>query len=233
VSFSLSGGAGLFAMPHGLTVDAEDNVWVTDVGFHQVFKLTHDGQPLLTIGTAGVMGSDETHFGLPTDVAVLPDGSFYVSDGYENTRVAKFSAAGEFQFEWGSKGGGRGEFDLPHGIALDHEGRVYVADRSNARVQVFDSQGGFLSEWKGDDLGRPYSVAIGPNAKAYVIDGGDQPLTPPDRSRVLRLGLDGRIEAKFGRYGNYDGQFLLAMTSQRPKAPFTSWMPGACVFRSL
>ena len=202
-------GRDLFSMPHGLTVDDENNVWVTDVGLHQVHKLTHDGQPLLTIGTAGVMGSDGAHFALPTDVAVLPDGSVYVSDGYVNTRVAKFSATGEFQFQWGTKGDGPGEFDLPHGIALDREGLVYVADRSNSRVQVFDSQGEFLSEWKSGTLGRPYAVAIGPEARAYVIDGGDQPLTPPDRSQAFRLGLDGRIEAKFGQYGNYDGQFLL------------------------
>ena len=202
-------GRDLFAMPHGLTVDDEDNVWVTDVGLHQVFKLTHDGQLLLIVGTAGVMGSDGTHFGLPTDVAALPDGSIYVSDGYANARVARFSATGEFLFQWGSKGSGPGEFDLPHGIALDQEGRVYVADRGNSRVQVFDSQGRFLSEWNSGTLGRPYAVAIGADAKAYVIDGGDQPREPPDRSHAFRLGLDGRIEARFGRYGNYDGQFLL------------------------
>jgi peptidylamidoglycolate lyase len=201
-------GSDLFAMPHGLTVDDQDNIWVTDVGVHQVFKLTHDGHPLMTVGT-GEMGSDERHFALPTDVAVLPDGSFYVSDGYGNTRVVKFSAAGEFLFQWGTPGSGPGELDLPHGIALDREGRVYVADRSNARVQVFDPQGQFLAQWQSVTLGRPYAVAIGADGKAYVIDGGDQPAHPPDRSQAFRLTLDGTIEARFGRYGNYDGQFQL------------------------
>jgi len=201
-------GENLFAMPHGLTVDDQDNIWVTDVGLHQVVELTHDGHPLLTVGT-GVMGNDENHFALPTDVAVLPDGSFYVSDGYGNTRVVKYSATGEFLFQWGAPGSGPGEFDLPHGIALDREGRVYVADRSNSRVQIFDARGRFLDEWKRDVLGRPYAVAIGVDGKAYVIDGGDQPALPQDRSQAFRLSPDGRVEARFGRYGSDDGQFLL------------------------
>jgi len=198
-----------FVMPHGLSIDGGDNVWVTDVGQHQVFKFSHDGELLLSLGTARVPGADSAHFNLPTDVAVLPDGGFYVSDGYQNTRVARFSASGAFLFQWGTKGAGPGQFDLPHGVALDTAGRVYVADRSNARVQVFGPQGKFISEWKDTTTGRPYAVAIGPEAKAYVIDGGDQPAAPPDRSRATRLALDGTIEVSFGRFGNYDGQFRL------------------------
>ncbi len=202
-------GQNLFVMPHGLTVDSEDNVWITDVGRHQVFKFTHDGDLLLTVGTASVPGTDSSHFNLPTDVAVLPDGSFYVSDGYANSRVVKFSSSGQFQFQWGTKGSEPGQFDLPHGIAIDGEGRVFVADRSNSRVQVFDARGRFVTEWKNSVLGRPYAVAIGEDAKAYIIDGGDQPLNPPDRSRAFRLAMDGTVEAVFGRFGNYDGQFRL------------------------
>lgn len=205
-----SWGKDFFIMPHGLTIDESDNVWVTDVGRHQVFKFTHDGRLLLTLGTAGVPGADSTHFNLPTDIAVLSDGSFYVSDGYGNSRVVKFSPAGEFQFQWGTKGVGPGQFDLPHGITTDANGNVYVADRSNARVQVFDAKGEFLSEWKNTQLGRPYSVAIGKTGDAFVVDGGDQPEAPPDRSGAFRLSLDGNIEKAFGRFGNYDGQFRLA-----------------------
>ncbi len=204
-----SWGADRFIMPHGLTIDDHDNVWLTDVALHQVFKLTHEGELLLTVGTAGVPGADSAHFNLPTDIAVLPDGSFYVSDGYVNTRVAKFSATGHFQFQWGTNGSGPGQFNLPHGIALDAKGRVYVADRGNARIQVFDSAGRFIAQWKETELGRPYGVAIGSGGKAYVIDGGDQPATLPDRSRALRLTLDGKIDAAFGRFGNYDGQFKI------------------------
>ncbi len=202
-------GGNMFVMPHGLSVDAADNIWLTDVGRHQVFKLSHDGDLLLTLGEDRVAGADSEHFYLPTDVAILKDGSFYVSDGYGNTRVAKFSVEGEFQFQWGERGSNEGQFDLPHGIAVDGESRVYVADRSNSRIQVFDREGSFVAQWKSTEIGRPYAVAIGPDEKAYVIDGGDQPLVSPDRSRALRMSLNGDVEATFGRYGNYDGQFQL------------------------
>jgi peptidylamidoglycolate lyase len=200
-------GGGLFVMPHGLTVDHDDNVWTTDVGLHTVSKLTGTGQPLLTVGTRAVPGNDETHFALPTDVAVLPDGGFYVSDGYGNARVARFDASGRFAAEFGARGAGPGQFDLPHGIALDAAGHVYVADRGNARIQIFDAGGRFLHQWKSEALGRPYGIAIGADAKAYVVDGGDQPASPPDRSRAMRLDREGTIEATFGRFGHYDGQF--------------------------
>jgi len=202
-------GKDVFLMPHGLTIDDEDNVWLTDVHLHQVFKFTHDGELLLKLGNARTSGEDASHFNLPTDVAVLPGGGFYVSDGYGNSRVVKFSPSGEFEFQWGSKGSGQGEFELPHGIAIDAEGRVYVADRSNLRVQVFDASGEFLSEWKSPQLGTPYGIAIGPEAKAFVVDGGDQPQHPPDRSQAFRLSLAGKIEAVFGSFGNQDGQFRL------------------------
>jgi peptidylamidoglycolate lyase len=202
-------GQNLFIMPHGLTVDNQDNIWLTDVGMHQLFKFTNDGKHLLTVGVEGIPGVDSLHFNMPTDVAVLPNGCFYVSDGYVNSRVVRFSTIGDYEFEWGSRGSDPGQFDLPHGIALDAEGRVYVADRSNHRVQVFDSLGTFITQWQSEALGRPYSVAMGKDGKAYVVDGGDQPEQPPDRSRALRLSLDGSIETTFGRFGNYDGQFRL------------------------
>ena len=202
-------GSNMFVMPHGLSVDAENNVWMTDVGRHQVFKFSHDGDLLLTLGENRVAGADSEHFNLPTDVAVLSDGSFYVSDGYANTRIVKFSPQGKFQFQWGEAGSSEGRFDLPHGIAVDGESRVYVADRSNARVQVFDREGSFLAQWKSTEIGRPYAVAIGPDEKAYIVDGGDQPPGPPDRSRAMRMSLNGDVETTFGRYGNYDGQFQL------------------------
>lgn len=146
---------------------------------------------------------------MPTDVAVMPDGSFYVSDGYENSRVVKFSPTGEYQSEWGRKGSGPGEFDLPHAIDIDTAGRVYVADRSNARVQVFDATGNFLAQWRAPELGRPYSIAV-LGDRAIVVDGGDQPERGPDRSGATEVDLTGRILARFGRFGNYDGQFRLA-----------------------
>jgi len=186
-------GAGEFVMPHGLTVDRENNVWLTDVGRHQVFKFAHDGKLLLTLGERGRPGADQMHFNLPTDVAVLADGSFYVSDGYRNARVVKFDAKGRYEFEWGGKGAEPGRFDLPHGIALDARGRVFVCDRSNKRVQVFDRAGKFIAEWKGTQVGRPYGVGIAANGHVFTVDG-DEP------SQAVELDLDGNVIARFGNF---------------------------------
>jgi peptidylamidoglycolate lyase len=148
-------------------------------------------------------------------VAVRPDGGFYVSDGYENARVVRFDALGYFESEWGAPGDGVGEFDLPHGIALDHAGRIYVADRSNARVQVFDSVGAFIGQWEGPAIGRPAGVAAAPDGNVYVADIGDleeEPLhvsTRPQRRRgVVRVSPDGEVLTRFGEFGIQDGQFL-------------------------
>jgi peptidylamidoglycolate lyase len=202
-------GAGEFIMPHGLTLDREDNVWLTDVGRQQVFKYTHEGRLLMTLGERGVAGADQAHFNLPTDIAVLPDGSFYVSDGYRNTRVVKFDAAGHYEFEWGGKGSEPGKFNLPHGVALDSRGRVYVCDRTNSRLQVFDPRGKFLAEWKGPEIGRPYGVSVAANGHIFLVDGGDQSTTPPNRSKAVELDPAGKVVDTFGSYGAEPGQFQL------------------------
>ena len=123
-----SWGANLFVMPHGLTVDKDNNVWVTDVGLHQIFKFSHEGKLLMRLGEAKIPGNDSLHFNRPTDVAVAADGSFYVSDGYRNSRIVKFSSSGKYLFEWGKKGNKPGEFNIPHAIDMDANGNVYVAD---------------------------------------------------------------------------------------------------------
>ena len=203
-------GAGIFAMPHGLTIDSHDNVWVTDVALHQVFKFSPSGELLMTIGERAVAGSDERHFNRPTDIAVLPDGSFYVSDGYRNTRVAYFAADGRFLSQWGRPGNGPGEFNVPHAIKVDAQGRVYVADRENDRVQVFTAKGQFISEWRSPRMGRPYSLALIDNGLAAVADGGEQPAQAPYRSGMALVTRSGQVVSTFGRFGNYDGQFLMA-----------------------
>ena len=202
-------GNGMFVMPHGLAVDSNDDIWLTDVGLHQVFKFSHDGELLLELGERRIPGTDTRHFNLPTDVAVLDDGGFFVSDGYGNSRVLKFSSDGDFEFEWGIKGSAEGDFDLPHGLALDGASRLYVADRRNSRVQLFDREGSFIAEWARDKVGRPYGIAVDEAGKVFVVDGGDQPTSPPDRSRVIRLSQTGSAETVFGRFGNYDGQFQM------------------------
>jgi peptidylamidoglycolate lyase len=204
-----SWGAGLFIMPHGLTIDHEDNVWLTDVALQQVFKFTHDGKLLLTLGEQAKAGDDHSHFNLPTDVAVLPDGSFYVSDGYRNTRVVKFTTDGRFDFEWGKKGAEPGQFNLPHGVAIDSQGLVYVCDRSNSRLQVFDGKGKFLDQWKGTHIGRPYGVTVGPDGHIFIIDGGEPSLKQVERGKAVELDSAGHVLETFGSFGKEPGQFQL------------------------
>lgn len=203
-----SWGADMFVMPHGLTIDHQDQLWLTDVGLHQVFKFDRMGNLLMTLGERGVPGNDPLHFNMPTDVAVAPDGSFYVSDGYRNSRIIKFSVQGDYITSWGSYGTGPGQFDVPHSIALDLQGRVYVADRGNARLQIFDGAGQFITEWKGRSLGRPWAVRISPSGNVFLIDGGDQAEFWPDRARILKLDSNGNILAGFGSYGETPGQFI-------------------------
>jgi peptidylamidoglycolate lyase len=202
-----SWGTGQIGRAHGLAVDREDNIWLTDLDHHQVFKFSHDGKLLMSVGTRGEPGLDGRHFNLPTDVAIAPNGEFYVSDGYGNSRVAKFAADGQFLLDFGHKGSGPGEFDIPHGVTLDAQGRVYVADRGNARVQVFDAGGKYITEWKSEEIGRPWDIYLGPDGNFYIMDGGDTKPAPPDRGRVVIVDRGGKKLEEFGSFGSYDGQF--------------------------
>ena len=204
-----SWGENRFIMPHGLTLDHDGNVWLTDVALQQIFKCTPEGKLLLTLGEAGVPGDDHAHFNLPTDIAVLRDGSFYVSDGYKNTRVLKFTAEGKFEFTWGTKGTGPGEFNLPHGVATDSRGRVYVCDRTNSRLQIFGAKGKFLDQWKGPQIGRPYGVSVSSDDHIFIIDGGEPSLKPSERGKAIELDATGRVLDTFGGAGKKPGQFQL------------------------
>ena len=201
-------GDGLFINAHGLAIDGEDNVWVTDTRRHQVLEFSHEGELLLTLGEREVGGLDDSHFNQPTDVEITPQGEIFVTDGYGNNRVAKFSRSGDFLLEWGSKGSAPGEFNLPHGVALDPRGNVYVADRTNRRIQVFDSQGRFLRQWGEEQLGdggRPWGLEI-IGGRIYVIDGGNMNPTTPDFARLTVLDLTGKLIAHWSVYGREPGQ---------------------------
>jgi len=196
-----SWGGGLFIMPHGLSVDKDNNIWLTDVGSQQIHKLSHDGELLLSIGEAGVIGNDNTHFGLPSDLTILADGSVYVSDGYANTRIIKLDSSGTFNMQWGTPGDQSGAFDLPHGIAANNN-RIYVADRGNSRLQIFDNQGAYITKWKAEQVGRPYGVAVSGDEKVFIIDGGDQPYNT--RSRVVILDTEGKVLDSFSAENESD-----------------------------
>lgn len=206
----LSFGDRLFRRAHGLAVDASDNVWVTDVKRHQVFKFSHGGELLMTLGEEGVPGRDGGHFDQPTDVEIGRDGSIFVSDGYGNSRVAKFSADGRFLKDWGEQTEGPGKMNLPHGIALDPKGNVYVADRSNRRIQVYDSEGAYQFELGESVLGRggrPWGVEFAAGS-LYVIDGGDMDADTPNVARITVVDANRNAVAIFGSYGLEPGQLL-------------------------
>ena len=183
---------------HGLRIDKDNNVWVTDIGNHQVLKFDADGKLLMSLGKKGVPGKDDDRFDRPTDVAVAPTGEFYVADGYGNSRVLKFASDGMLLKQWGKKGAGEGEFNLPHAICLDAKGRVYVGDRENNRVQVFDADGKFLAAWK--ESGAPFGLFI-KGDRLFVADG---------RANWIKvLDLDGKSLGRFGQKGTADGQFTM------------------------
>jgi DNA-binding beta-propeller fold protein YncE len=197
-------GAGMFVFPHGITADHDGNVWVADADGkngkgHQVIKFSPAGKVLMTLGKAGMPGDASGFFNRPTGVAIAHNGDIFVSDGHggdSNARVVKFSKAGKFITAWGKKGTGPGEFDTPHAIAVDSKERVYVADRSNNRVQVFDADGKFLADWK--QFGRPSGIYIDVNDVVYVVDSQttDKGCTSdPGCRRGIRVGgTDGVVK---------------------------------------
>ena len=162
-----SWGRGMFGRPHGMRVDRDDNVWITDHIDHQVMKFTNDGKLLLTLGIKGQTGTDEKTFDGPTDISFAASGDFYVSDGYGNDRVLKFSKDGKFLLTWGQSGTGPGEFDLVHSVAVDSQGRVFVSDRENDRIQIFDGNGKFLRMWT--HLGATQNIFITPQDEVWII----------------------------------------------------------------
>jgi DNA-binding beta-propeller fold protein YncE len=187
-------GAGRFAWPHGIYADRDGNVWVTDARAgngrgHQVTKFAPDGRVLLTLGTAGVAGSDSAHFDGPTDVVVAANGDVFVSDGHEaasNNRILKFTRDGRLVKQWGGTGSAPGQFIVPHALALDSQGRLFVADRDNDRIQIFDQDGEFLEQWT--QFGRPSGLFIAADDTLYVSDNQSNAERHPGWTRGIRVG---------------------------------------------
>jgi len=198
--FLRSIGEGLFDHPHGLRIDAEDNIWTIDDGNHLVLKLSPSGRVLLVLGRKDWGAEASWLFNSPTDVAFGRNGEIYVADGYGNSRIVKFDQHGKFIKAWGKHGAGPGEFDLPHTIVVDNQGRVFVGDRENKRIEVFDADGNFLKEWKG--IGYPYGLFITPDQHIWMADGG--------YDRIIELDQNGKILGAFGEPGHGAGQFAWA-----------------------
>lgn len=151
---------------------------------------------LLVVGLGGCSEPPDT-FDRPTAVAFDPKTrEIVVSDGYNHSRVARFSREGSFVSDFGRRGAGDGELRTPHGIAVDRAGRVYVADRENARVQVFDRDGDVLAVWGSEKVGRPWAIVVSADDFVYVVDGGDQDPSRP-RGALVKLTTDGRVVARF------------------------------------
>ena len=206
-NFLSSWGAGMFSFPHAIRIDAKDHVWLTDEYRGQFMKFTTQGRLLQTIGVKGKRSdtgvpADQfassawrqvTHgggpFNLPTDIAFAASGEMFMSDGYGNARVHKFSADGEYLFSWGEPGSGPGQFNLPHGVWIDRRGRLLVADRENDRVQVFDQNGDLLTIWP--------TALIGP--AFFYVDGEDIVYIPEHNAGMISiLTLDGERLARWG-----------------------------------
>ena len=194
-------GAGMFVRPHGIHIDRDGNVWVTDGEGpdgkdprrdgkgHQVFKFSPDGKLLMTLGKAGVAGDGPDTFNMPSAVVVAPNGDIFVGDGHggmSNARVVKFSKDGKFIKTWGKSGVAPGDFEAPHGLAMDSRGRLFVADRGNARIQIFDQDGKFLDQWK--QFGRPSGIFIDRNDVLYVADQTSTPQNNPGFTPGIHIG---------------------------------------------
>src|SRR5579862_8855164 len=208
-------GSGMFAFPHGFTIDRQGNIWASDanadatvlgisakdangvVRGHQVFKMSPTGKVLLTLGKEGVKGNGPDTFDMPTGIAIAPNGDIFVTDGHgKNDRVVKFSSDGKFIKTWGHHGSGPGEFDQPHDISIGgSQNRVYVADRSNSRVQIFDQEGNFIAAWK--QFGRPSAVYVSKDDTLYVSDSQSNSTVNPGYTRGITIGSakDGSIRA--------------------------------------
>ncbi len=177
--------------------DPEKHVWVVDREGAQIFKFTNDGKKIaLKLGEKGVTGTDQYHYNWPAGLTFLPDGSFFVADGYRNSRIVKYDKNGKYLSEWGTKGDGPGQFNLVHGVAVDAQHRLYVSDRGNNRIQVFDANGKFIEAWN--------------NARtSHIIptqDGGIWAVAG-ENNRLVKFDMNGRLLTSWGVYGRFPEGF--------------------------
>ena len=200
-------GAGMITWPHGIFVDADDNVWIADaVGYapvpdgvgHTVMKFSPEGELLMRLGKEGVAGDGTDVFNKPSDVLVAPNGDIFVADGHDasgNNRIIKFDKDGNYLMQWGSVGGDHGEFRDPHALAMDSQGRLFVGDRGNSRIQIFTQDGEHLATWT--QFGRPSGLFIDENDILYSADSESNARRNAGWKRGIRIGSarDGFVTA--------------------------------------
>jgi sugar lactone lactonase YvrE len=199
-------GEGLFVRTHGFRIDRDRNLWVTDVGAHIVVKLDRQGRILMTLGTKGEAGewneaTNSHRLNEPNDVVISPSGDVFVAQGHTpgekgDPRVLRFDKTGKFIQSWGGKGKDPGRFDVAHGIAIDAKGLLWVTDRENQRIQIFNTDGTFVRELK--YAGLPCGLDIGADA-IYMVNGF--------AGQILKLDLNGSVVAAVGKAGKGVGEF--------------------------
>ncbi len=184
---------------HGIFIDADDNIYCTERDTHVMRKFTTDGELLMTLGTPDEPGAEGEPFNKPTDFALGPDGEMYISDGYGNARIHKYSPDGELIKSWGQPGTGPGEFDLPHCVRVDPRNRLMVADRENNRIQFFTLDGEYIEEW--GDLLQPDTIYIDEEDLVYIAELGQ---------RISIMTLDGEVISQWGSElgSTVPGEFL-------------------------
>jgi hypothetical protein len=190
-------GQGLIKTAHHIRIDPEGLVWLADVGHHVVQKYTPEGELLLTLGTKDVAGRDETHFFMPTDMAITPAGDIFVADGYGNARIVHFNRQGRYVKEWGSLGSAPGQFSIPHALVVDSKGRLYVADRNNVRIQVFDQEGKLLDVWP--NLIVPWGLWVTKDDALWVC--GSSPMAWRETDKSLGVPPKDQVFLKFSPAG--------------------------------
>ncbi len=190
-------------LAHQIKIDRDGNVWLADIGLHVVRKFSPSGEILLTIGTPGEFGNDQTHLDKPTDMVIAPDGHVFVSDGYGNNRVVHFDAQGKYVAEWGKLGTGPDELSLPHAIAMDSKERIYVADRNNVRIQIYDRSGKLVDSWANVIV--PWGFLMTAKDELWVAGSTPMPWLedpaypgaplscPPKDQVVVRFSTTGRV----------------------------------------